>query len=147
MKRTIIAAAAAFFLMASQAPAQTASLEATLTQLERDSWVAWQNHDGGFFDRFLADDHVEVHGPGVTTGKGGVVAHVASDACVVSSYRLDQFRFTRFNERTALLTYRAEQDTNCQGFHVPSPVWVSSLFVRRKGEWRNALYVHTPIAQ
>ena len=45
-----------------------------------------------------------------------------------------------FNKDTALLTYRAEQDTVCNGIAVPSPVWVSSLYVKRGGHWLNALY-------
>jgi hypothetical protein len=48
-----------------------------------------------------------------------------------------------FDENTALLTYRAEQDTMCGKSAVPSPAWVSSLFVRRNGKWVNALYQHT----
>ena len=57
--------------VASAAPAAAPKpdpLEATLIALERASWVAWQGHDGAFFDRFLSDDHVEV-GIGVESPK------------------------------------------------------------------------------
>jgi hypothetical protein len=118
------------------------SLAVTLTTLERQSWVAWQHHDGDFFRSFLSDDHVEVGTSGIAT-KSQVVGYVASGVCVVASYAVDHFHTTRFDDNTALLTYRAEQHTTCGKAVVPSPTWVSSLFVRRGGRWMNALYQHT----
>jgi hypothetical protein len=117
-------------------------LEAELTAMERASWVAWQGHDGKFFQNFLSDDHVEVGASGIAT-KADVVGYVGGGACIVTSYSVDHFHATRFDENTALLTYRAEQNTKCGSAVVPSPTWVSSLFVRRNGKWVNALYQHT----
>ena len=118
------------------------SLEQLLTDTERASWVAWQHRDGKFFASFLSDDHVEVGTTGLAN-KAQVVAFVSSPMCVVKSYSVDRFQLTRFDANTALLTYRAEQDTMCGKTAVPSPTWVSSLFVRRNGKWMNALYQHT----
>jgi len=140
------AAAALLILWASgaQAAAKTDPLAAQLIALEKQSWVAWQGHDGTFFDRFLSADHVEV-GIGGPGDKAGVVAGVAGGGCTVASYVVDHFTFTRFSPDSALLTYRAQQDTSCGGVAVPSPVWASSFFVKRNGRWQNAAYVHTPI--
>lgn len=118
------------------------SLEAHLTTLERQSWVAWKARDGSFFQNFLSDDHVEVGTSGIAT-KPQVVAFVGSPACTVSDYTVTHFHLTRFGASTALLTYLAEQSTTCNGAPVPSPTWVSSLFVLRNGKWQNALYQHT----
>lgn len=118
------------------------SLQEQLTAIEKQSWVAWQAHDGKFFQSFLSDDHVEVGTTGIAT-KAQVVAYVGSGSCVISHYSVDHFHATRFDTGTALLTYRAEQQTTCGGAVVPSPTWVSSLFVRRNGKWVNALYQHT----
>jgi hypothetical protein len=118
------------------------ALKETLVTLEKQSWEAWQKRDGKFFQNFLADDHVEV-GFGGVTNKATVVGGVASPLCVVKSYAVDRFELTTFNADTALLTYHAAQDTTCGGHPVPSPVWVSSLYVRRGGRWLNALYQQT----
>ncbi len=64
--------------------------------------------------------------------------------CTVNSYVIDNFKVAQFGTDTALLTYRAQQDTTCGAVHVPSPVWATSLFVRRAGRGQNALYVHSP---
>ena len=52
------------------------SLEAELITIERASWVAWQTHDGKFFQNFLSDDHVEVGAGGIAT-KAQVVGYVS----------------------------------------------------------------------
>jgi hypothetical protein len=117
-------------------------LKETLVGLEKLSWEAWKGHDRKFFQQFLADDHVEV-GFGGVTNKATVVADVGSPLCVVKSYTVDGFELVKFDANTALLTYHAAQDTTCGGKPVPSPVWVSSLYVRRHGRWVNAVYQQT----
>lgn len=119
--------------------------ETLIRQLESKSWVAWKTHDGAFFEDFLSDDHVEIHGYGIT-GKSAVVAGVRSPSCVVQSYSLGPFTVTKTSVDSVLVTYRAEQDTLCGGARVPSPVWATSLYVKRSGRWLNVLYQHTPAA-
>jgi len=132
----------ATFAAGQKAQSSKSDLKRTLVELEKKSWVAWQNHDGKFFEQFLSDDHVEL-GFGGVTNKARVVAGVASPLCVVKSYTIDKFEVVRFDANTALLTYHAAQDTSCNGNAVPSPVWVSSLYLRRHGRWLNALYQQT----
>ena len=112
-------------------------------KLEKQSWEAWKNRDGEFYRDFLSDDHQEIGAGGVST-KTDIVPFVGSKACVVKSYSVDNFTVTIFDANTALLTYHAAQDTLCGGTPVPSPAWVSSLYVRRAGHWLNAFYQQTP---
>ncbi|MEP7065594.1 MAG: nuclear transport factor 2 family protein [Gemmatimonadota bacterium] len=157
MPTNVLSLLAVFALLSSGAPiagnagarshpasAQGDSLEQILIAAERQSWIAWQQRDGKFFQDFLSEDHVEVGTTGLAT-KSQVVAFVGSPACVVKSYSVDHFRITRFDDNTALLTYRAEQDTMCGSTAAPSPAWVSSLFVRRHEKWMNALYQQTKV--
>jgi Domain of unknown function (DUF4440) len=132
-------------LVAMSAPAaDTDSVEAQVIALEKQSWAAWQSHDAKFFEGFLSDDHVEVHGYGVT-GKADVVRGVGSDACKVESYSLGDFRFRRLSDESVMLVYRAEQKTLCGGAPVPSPVWTSSVYAKRGGRWLNVLFQQTAI--
>jgi hypothetical protein len=126
----------------AMAKAKQNALKETLIDLEKQSWEAWKKRDGKFFQEFLSDDHVEV-GFGGVTNKATVVRGVASPVCVVKSYAVDRFELTMVDANTALLTYHAEQDTTCGGNAVPSPVWVSSLYVKRGGRWLNAFYQQT----
>lgn len=118
------------------------ALKETLINLEKQSWEAWKRREGKFFQEFLSDDHVEV-GFGGPTNKARVVVGVSSPVCVVKSYTVDNFQLTVFDTNTALLTYHAAQDTTCGGNAVPSPVWASSLYVKRGDRWLNAFYQQT----
>jgi hypothetical protein len=131
---------------ARSADSENGSLKELLAARERQSWEAWKGRDGKFFQEFLSDDHVEVGFNG-RTNKASVVAGVGSPVCVVKSYAVDRFELTAFDANTALLTYHAEQDTTCGDRPVPSPVWVSSLYVRRDGKWLNAAYQQTQTAR
>jgi hypothetical protein len=95
-----------------------------------------------FFDRFLSEDHVEVGSSGLTS-KSAVVQFVASGVCKVSSYALDGFKATQLAPNVVLLSYHAAQTTRCGASMVPSPVWVSSLFVNHSGRWYCAVYQQT----
>lgn len=121
------------------------ALERQLIAMEKQSWVAWQKMDAKFWQGFLSDDHVELNGFIGATGKQQVIDGIASGGCKVASYAVDHFNFRRFDATTALLIYRAAQDTRCGPVKVPSPVWATSLFQLRNGRWQNVLYGHTPI--
>jgi len=118
------------------------ALKAHLVGLEKQSWEAWKSRDGKFFASFLSEDHVEVgfFGP---VDKAAVVAGVGSASCVVEHYSVDDFRLTVFDDDMAALTYHADQSTVCNGWQVPHPVWVSSVYAKRHGRWENVLYQQT----
>ena len=122
---------------------EEAAIKEQLIKLEKQSWEAWKNRDGKFFQEFLSDDHVEV-GLGGLTNKAEVVAFVGSPVCTVKSYELDHFELKMLDKNTALLIYREAQDTVCHN-PVPSPCWVSSLYMKRGGRWLNVFYQQTQI--
>jgi hypothetical protein len=128
-------------------PLSDRALGRHLIGLEKQSWVAWQNMNAKFWDRFLSSDHIELNGFVGATGKKQVIDGIASGLCKVNSYKVDQFTFRRFDTNTAVLIYRAAQDTSCGAMKVPSPVWATSLYQLRDGRWQNVLYSHTPVMQ
>jgi hypothetical protein len=122
--------------------ATLATLKDSLIDLEQQSWVAWKKRDGTYFDRQLADDHVEVAAGGVSN-KATVVAFVGSGMCVVEDYALSDFSMTQLDVNTAVLTYHAIQTTKCHGIPLPSPAWATSVYIRRDNRWLNAVFQQT----
>jgi hypothetical protein len=150
MKRIALAVLAGTIVFLGRLTANTestddAALKDHLVALEKKSWEAWKNRDGKFFQEFLSDDHVEVGFNGVSN-KAEIVPFVGSPACTVKSYRLDHFEMKRLDANTALLTYWEEQDTVCRK-QVPSPCWVSSLYMKRGDRWLNVFYQQTQARQ
>jgi hypothetical protein len=117
-----------------------------LIDLEKQSWVAWKNHDGAFFQRFLSDDHVEMvsHGP---VGKAAIVDMVSGGACTVQDYTVDQFSVSPVDANTVIVTYHAAQTTLCGGSPVPTPAWATSIFAKRSGRWINVFYEQIPASK
>jgi hypothetical protein len=149
MKRALLFVATGCLLItfvaldAKSEPDEQGALKEHLVNLEKQSWEAWKNRDGKFFQDFLSDDHVEVGFGGLAT-KAQVVAFVGSPVCQVKSYELDHFELKMLDKNTALLTYREAQDAVCQKV-VPSPCWVSSLYMKRGDRWLNVLYQQSQI--
>jgi Domain of unknown function (DUF4440) len=139
---SVIISCAEFAASGQEIEASKNALKETLVKLEKQSWEAWKTRDGKFYEGFLSDDHVELGARG-PFGKSTVVKFVGSPVCEVKSYTVDHFELTNFDGDTALLTYHAAQETTCAGKVVPSPVWVSSLYVKRDGRWLSALYQQT----
>lgn len=134
-----------FLLHGETGPGDRPTLKEQLVTLEKQSWEAWKNRDGAFFQHFLSDDHVEVGFNGVNT-KAEVVAFVASPVCQVKSYSIDHFDLKLLDSNTALLTYFAKQETICHN-PVPSPCWVSSLYLKRNDRWENVLYQQSVVVK
>ncbi len=149
MKRAFLFIPASFLLStlvlidAKSQPDEQAALKEHLVGLERQSWEAWKNRDGKFFQDFLSDDHVEV-GFGGVAAKADIVSFIGSPVCTVKSYELDHFELKMLDKNTALLTYREAQDAVCHK-PVPSPCWVSSLYMKRGDRWLNVLYQQSQI--
>ncbi len=147
MKLSLAAASALLVVIVAltvrSAPDEQAALKEHLVSLEKQSWEAWKNRDGKFFQDFLSDDHVEV-GFGGVAGKADIVGFVGSPVCQVKSYQLDHFELKMLDKDTALLTYWENQDTVCHKA-VPSPCWVSSLYMKRGDRWLNVFYQQSQI--
>jgi hypothetical protein len=122
-------------------PVTKAQLQKQLVDLETSMWNAWKNKDAAVFEKNLSADTVLVDGSGVsnkTTVTGGM------GACNISSFSLSDWKMTKLNASTALLTYKGTQSGTCGGTAIPATVWASSIWMKRKGEWVATFHQETP---
>jgi len=121
-----------------------AAVQDRLVAMEKQSWVAWQQHDASYFSSLLSDDHIDV-GPTGFADKAAVVNAVRGGGCTVQSYSVEDFRVRRVADDAMMVMYRASQNTTCNGAAVPSPASVTSVYARRNGRWQNVLFQQTPV--
>ena len=140
----LFAAQIIFINMHAQQQQTPDSIKEKLIALEKQSWEAWKNQDARFYSNFLSNDHIELGFYGAST-KNDIVSFIASHACNVQSYSVDKFSVKMLDTNIAVLTYYAEQNTQCHN-KVPSPVWVSSIYIHRNGKWENVFYQQTQAA-
>ena len=125
-----------------KAPRVTAAqLQKQLVELETSMWNAWKNKDASVFEKNLSKDTVLVDGSGVS-GKASVTGGMAQ--CNIKSFSLSDWKITKLGASTALLTYKAVQDGTCGGTAVPSTVWASSIWMKRKDVWVATFHQETP---
>lgn len=146
----LVAATTPAFAQATQStPSQPAAaqrageVKQTLIDLEKGAWEAWKKKDAAYFESFLSDDTVQV-GAGGVGRKAQIVKGIGESTCDVKSYTVGDIDVVMLNVDTAILTYSATQDATCGGAAEPSPVWASSVFVRRGGKWLAAFHQETP---
>jgi len=148
MKRSIIALALLTFVVsiASGQMKPNNSVEAEIVALEQKAFEAWKNKDRKFFEEHMyeAGQYLDADGVG---GKAQYVKAIIDNDCTVSSYSLDNTRVTMLGEDVALLTYRYANDVVCGGKPEASPLWASTVYVKRGGKWLIAFHQEISAAQ
>ena len=72
---------------------------------------------------------------------------IIDNNCTVSRYSLDNTKVTMLNNDVALLTYRYAHDVVCGGNPEASPLWASTVYVKRADKWLIAFHQEIPAAQ
>jgi tetratricopeptide (TPR) repeat protein len=107
--------------------------EATLLQTE------------AFFEDHLSEagQYLDLNGVG---GKAQYIKVIIENNCTVTTYSLDNTKVTMLSDDVALLTYRYAHDAVCGGNREASPLWASTLYVKRVGKWLIAFHQEIPAA-
>ena len=115
-------------------------VEQKLTSTEKQLYEAWKNHDMGPFKQSLADDIVLVDAGGIVQGKDKLVDAMTKTPCDVKSYSIGDIKVNWIDKDTALLTYKGESDATCGGEKAPTPVYASSLWIKKNGKWLSTFH-------
>jgi uncharacterized protein (TIGR02246 family) len=147
MKRSIIALAL-LALAVTFALGQTKrndSVEAQIVALEKMAFEAWKKKDRKFFEEHMAEDgqYLDLNGAG---GKALYVKAIIENNCTVKTYSLDNEKVTMLSKEVALLTYRYAHDVVCGANPEASPLWATTVYVKRSGKWLIAFHQEIPAA-
>jgi hypothetical protein len=110
-----------------------------LIELERDFWGA--AGDPEHYELRFADDGIMAFDVGVMD-KPAVLAAVA-DSASWADFTIDDMRMTQITEDVVALTYTTVART--VGSDAVYQAVVSSVYVRRNGEWLLVLHQQTPL--
>ncbi len=148
MKRSIIALAllALVVTFAFGQMKRNDSVEAQLVALEKRAFEAWKNKDRKFFEDHMSEagQYLDLNGVG---GKSQYVNAIIDNNCTVTKYSLDNTKVTMLSNDVALLTYRYAHDAVCGGNPEASPLWASTVYVKRGGKWLISFHQEIAAAQ
>ncbi len=145
--RAPLCAVALFAVAAALAPKSAAAqddLQKTLSTIEKALWEGWANKDGEPFRQHVVDNHLQIWGGGMTTGKASVIEGIEGSDCEVKSYSFANWAVHRVSDDTAILTYEAMQEGVCDGVQLPAKALAAAVYVRQNGKWLSASYQETP---
>jgi hypothetical protein len=118
--------------------------EQVVMELERKTWELAKTKDKTAAASLMADDFVDV-------GEGGIVNRSkvldAFGQATISSYSIDQMQAVALAPTVVAVTYKATAQGSAQGRPLPSPVYISSVWVSNSGHWLNVLYHDTTAAR
>jgi len=118
--------------------------EQAVMELERKTWELAKTKDKTAAASLMADDFIDV-------GEGGIVNRSkvldAFGQATISVYSLDQMQAAALAPTVVAVTYKATAQGSAQGRPLPSPVYISSVWVSRNGHWLNVLYHDTTAAK
>lgn len=150
MQKTKLGAVGATMLSAllATAPATAGDEgDAKLVEIEKSLWAGWAKADTRPFEQHLAKDGVNMVPMGFTLGKEAMLKAIAGSDCKVASYTIGEVKVVRPAEKVALLAYSATQDAVCGDYRPPSSIHVTSVYVKKDGDWKAASYAETPAAR
>jgi hypothetical protein len=115
-----------------------------LIELERAGWASLCDGTGDeFYGRTMADDGVMVLANGSVMTRDDVVAALGQ-APPWASYEMDDIRLVPLGDESAALVYVGTGRRD--GDDPPFVGVMSSVYVKRDGRWKLALYQQTPQA-
>ena len=148
MKRSIIALALLTLVVtfAFGQMKRNDSVEAQIVALENSAFEAWKNKDRKFFEDHMSEagQYLDLNGVG---GKAQYVKAIIDNDCTVSRYSLDNSKVAMLSKDVALLTYRYAHDVVCGGHREASPLWASTVYVKRGDKWLIAFHQEIPAAE
>jgi hypothetical protein len=115
----------------------TKTPEQAVMQLERKTWELTKSKDKTAAASLMADDFVDVGEAGIVTRSKVLDAF---GQATIASFSLDQMQAVALAPTVVAVTYKATAQGSAQGRPLPSPVFVSSVWVSRNGHWLNVLY-------
>lgn len=129
-----------------QSRADTASVEKTVIQMERDWGEAIASNDPARFEKFVADDWVTIDREGKSFTRAEVLADIKSGAAVTQSYEIGSVKVRVFGNTAVAVGSDTEKSSykgkDTSGRYIWTDVWVM-----RDGRWRAVASQITAIAK
>ena len=115
--------------------ADTASVEQTLIQMERDWTQAALKKDTATLDRILADDWVAIGFQGTTTTKTQAIAELKSGVSAAQTEELGDMKVRIFGT-TAIVTGSDTEKSTYKGKDSSGKYVWTDVFIERNGRWQ-----------
>jgi hypothetical protein len=111
-----------------------------LVALESKAFDEFGKKDGKWFEGFLNDRFVMFSQNRQRLDKAATIKMVSEDKCTLKSIQLSEPTVTTVSSDVYVLTTKADEDYECEGKKMPSPVRSATVYVRSGDAWKAAYH-------
>jgi len=123
-----------------------ATVSRELIELERGFWQALVDRDPDYFRHSMADDGVVIMPMGVMD-KAACLRMIEESLGQVNAAGIEDEDVRELSEDTLRITYRGRMQGETQGQSFDMPVYGSTVYAQRHGQWLAVFHRETPIQQ
>lgn len=122
------------------------NIEAVLLSLKEQALEATKNGDGDFYQNYLDDSAVAIVPFGVFN-KDAIVQQMSSGKSMFKSSGIDDTRVMVLTSESGIVTYKATYDTMKDDIKTSFSVFVTTVYVKKDGQWKGVFYQQTPLSR
>ncbi|MBL0046666.1 MAG: nuclear transport factor 2 family protein [Bacteroidetes bacterium] len=116
-------------------------IQEKIIKLDKAGWEAWKNKSGEWFEQNTTSNFVSISADGVSDKKEVIAATISN--CNVTSYALENIKFSMLSDKSALLTYKVFQDGTCNGVKLSPKIQVAANYIFQNDKWLEAFYMES----
>jgi hypothetical protein len=103
-------------------------------------WSAFENKDNASMQALLSPDFVFVGKEGILSG---AELGIGTASCSLHNFELSSSQLHALSAHGAVLTYKVQQNYECNGKPEPAQLFVSDSFVFTRGKWLLVAHAET----
>lgn len=117
----------------------SASDDKAVIALENKAWEQWKKADKAGYSELLAEPAIKVSGLGIVTGKASFLAADLPAGCEKRDFALDSHTVHKITDDVQIVTYVAHVTQTCNDDPDDHTLFVSSVWAKKNGAWKNVM--------
>ncbi len=118
-----------------------------ITSLMKQLQQARLKADASFFQKYLTDDYIGIHGDGATETKPQLVENVESGALKYEAYDMRELKIRTYGDTAVANTLVEVKAIEANGKRSTGEFRTTWVWIRRKGNWQSAAFQATRVVQ
>ena len=124
-----------------------ASEDNEIIALEKKAWEQWKKADKKAYAELMAEPAIKVSGAGIVYGKDSFLGSELRPGCSKRDFALDSFTVHKISADVRAVTYAAQITQTCNDQPDDHTLFVSSVWAKKGGAWKNVMLTEADVAR
>lgn len=114
--------------------------------LENKAWEQWKKADKAGYSQLLAEPSIKVSEGGIVSGRASFLAANLPPGCEKRDFALDSHTVHKITDDVQIVTYVAHVTQTCNKEPDDHTLFVSSVWAKKNGGWKNVMLTEASAA-